>query len=217
MDFKKLVNFLIDLGENNNKSWMDQNRKRYKSVRDDFIRWLDDLDLKLSSLDPDYYPTPGRMGINRINNNLMFHPHKPVYKDHFGAGLDKAPGKGDFYIEIGIDESLFAGGIWRPEPKILRSLREAIDYDGEELKGIMNKKSFKTMFGELYEDEKLKSAPKGFSKDHPHLDLLKNKSFGVVYRFPTQEAYQDDFEDKVIHVYQEMKPFRSYLNRAITV
>ena len=128
MDFKRLVNFLIDLQQNNNKSWMDQNRKRYKQVRNDFVAWLDELDNQLADMDDDYFPTSGKKAINRINNNLMFHPHKPVYKDHFAGGLDKAPGAGDFYIEIGIEESLFAGGIWRPEPKKLRSIRDAIDY-----------------------------------------------------------------------------------------
>lgn len=217
MDFKRLVSFLIDLQAHNNKAWMDENRKRYKAVRDDFIHWLDKIDHRLASLDPDYYSTPGKVGINRINNNLMFHPHKPVYKDHFGAGLDKAPGKGDFYVEIGIEDSLFAGGLWRPEPTKLKSIRDAIDYDGDELKKIMNKRSFKKLFGDLYEDEKLKSAPKGFNKDHPHIDLLKNKSFGIVHRFSTEEVYRVGFEDKLISVYWEMKPFRNYLNRAISV
>ena len=217
MDFNRLVDFLVDLQANNNKAWMDENRKRYKTVRTDFIHWLDHLDQLLLSLDPDYYPTPGKAGINRINNNLMFHPHKPVYKDHFGAGLDKAPGKGDFYLEIGISESLFAGGIWRPEAKTLKSIREAIDYNGEELKRIMAKKSFKQMFGDLYEDEKLRSAPKGYSRDHPHIDLLKNKSFGVVHRFPTEQVYKSNFEKKLLSAYWEMKPFRDYLNEAITV
>ena len=114
--------------------------------------WLDDLDDTLAVIDKYYYRTPAKKGINRINNNLMFHPHKPVYKDHFGAGLDKAPGTGDFYIQIGINESLLAGGIWRPDPKSLRSIRDAIDYNGAELIKIINKNSFKKTFGSLYVD-----------------------------------------------------------------
>ena len=101
MDFKNLLDFLEQLQKNNHKEWMDANRKWYHEVRNDFIGWLDKLDLRLAELDKDYYSTPGKKGINRINNNLMFHPNKPVYKDHFGAGLDKAPNSADFYIEIG--------------------------------------------------------------------------------------------------------------------
>lgn len=217
MNFNDLFNFLEELQQHNNKEWMDANRKWYRSVRSEFIHWLDDLDLTMAQLHDDYYPTPGKKGINRINNNLMFHPNKPVYKDHFGAGLDKAPNSADFYIEIGLKHCLLAGGFWRPDPKTLRSIREGIDYDGEILQEILDKPSFKQTFGGLYEDEKLTGAPKGFSKDHPHIDLLRNKTFGVEHSFSREEVFRNDFKDKIVQVYKEMLPFRQYLNRTVTV
>lgn len=196
---------------------MDANRKRYKEIRDDFIAWLDRMNAQLAEIDVGYYDTPGKKGINRINNNLMFHPNKPIYKDHFGAGLDKRPNTGDFYIEIGIERCMYAGGLWRPDAKRLRSIREAIDYNGEELEKILNKKSFQQTFGGLWEDVKLSNAPKGFSNDHPYIHLLRNKTFAVAKEFPTEEIFAMDFEQKVISVYQEMLPFRRYLNEAVTV
>ncbi len=217
MNFKKLFDFLSELEKNNSKVWMDSNRNRYKEIRTEFIGWLDDLDDTLAVIDKYYYRTPGKKGINRINNNLMFHPHKPVYKDHFGAGLDKAPGTGDFYIQIGINESLLAGGIWRPDPKSLRSIRDAIDYNGAELIKIINKDSFKKTFGSLYVDEKLKGAPKGFTKEHPYIDLLKHKSFAVVHPLTKDQVLSNNFKEIVIEVYKEMLPFRRYLNQALTV
>ncbi|WP_350285363.1 DUF2461 domain-containing protein [uncultured Croceitalea sp.] len=217
MNFQNLITFLKELQKNNNKEWMDANRKWYKEVRDDYIAWLDIMNEKLAAIDDGYYDTPGKKGINRINNNLMFHPNKPIYKDHFGAGFDKRPNTGDFYVEVGIERSMFAGGLWRPDPKRLRSIRDAIDYDGEELKKMLNKKSFKAMFGGLYEDEKLTNAPKGFSNDHPHIDLLRNKTFAVATSFSTKKVLQDDFEAYLTAVYKEMLPFRRYLNKAVTV
>lgn len=217
MNFNKLFDFLSELEKNNSKVWMDINRKRYKEIRSEFISWLDDMDNSLADIDKHYYRTPGKKGINRINNNLMFHPHKPIYKDHFGAGLDKAPGTGDFYIQIGINEPLLAGGIWRPDPKSLRSIREAIDYNGEELTKIINKDSFKETFGSLYIDKKLKAAPKGFTKEHPYIDLLRNKSFAVVHELSKDQVLSNDFKEIVIKVYRELLPFRRYLNKAITV
>ncbi len=193
---------------------MDDNRKWYKSIRTEFIHWLDDLDETMTQLHDDYYPTPGKRGINRINNNLMFHPHKSVYKDHFGAGLDKAPNSADFYIEIGLKQCLMAGGFWRPEAKTLRSIRDGIDYNGEELQAILDKPSFKKTFGGLYPDEKLTNAPKGFSNDHPHIELLRNKTFGVEHRLEREAIFQNDFKEKIINVYMELLPFRRYLNQA---
>ena len=196
---------------------MDEHRKEYKALREAFIQWLDGMDSRLGVLDPEYYPTPGRRGINRINNNLLFHPDRPVYKDHFGAGLDKAPGKGDFYVQIGLAESLLAGGVWRPPPADLSRIREAIDYDGEILEGILQKPSFKKMFGTLYEDRPLKRMPKGFSTDHPHAELLKHKTFAVVRPLTQAVILSPAFEDIVVETYLELLPFRTYLNRALSV
>ncbi|MFT7285897.1 DUF2461 family protein, partial [Nonlabens sp.] len=44
MNFDTLYDFLQDLQKNNNKDWMDDNRKRYKEVRDWYISWLNELD-----------------------------------------------------------------------------------------------------------------------------------------------------------------------------
>lgn len=217
MDFKNLINFLKELQKNNNKEWMDANRKWYKDVRDDYIGWLNKINSRLAEIDDAYYDTPGKKGINRINNNLMFHPNKPVYKDHFGAGFDKRPNTGDFYVEIGIERCLFAGGLWRPDPKRLRSIRDAIDYNGEELVNILEKDSFVKMFGGLYEDETLTNAPKGFSSEHRHIELLRNKTFAVATDFDTDFVHDNDFEDFLIEAYLEMLPFRRYLNEAISV
>lgn len=217
MDFNALFHFLTELNQNNSKEWMDQNRKWYKELRNQYIHWLDQVDQTLASVDKGYYTTPGRKGINRINNNLMFHPNKPIYKDHFGAGLDKAPNSGDFYIEIGLSQSMLVGGIWRLDAKTLRSLREAIDYDGEELQKILDKSSFKQTFGELVEDARLKKAPKGFSPDHPHIELLRNKTFAVSHPLSREDILAPNFKEKVVAVYQEMLPFRRYLNKALTV
>jgi uncharacterized protein (TIGR02453 family) len=112
---------------------------------------------------------------------------------------------------------MYAGGLWRPDPKRLRSIRDAIDYNGEELKRILNKKSFKQTFGGLWEDVKLTNSPKGFSNSHPHIELLRNKTFAVATEFSTKEIFKDDFEKQVIKVYKEMLPFRRYLNQAVTV
>jgi uncharacterized protein (TIGR02453 family) len=217
MSFKNQIEFLKELQKNNNKEWMDLNRKWYKEIRDEFIVWLNSMNSRLSAIDDEYYDTPGKKGINRINNNLMFHPNKPVYKDHFGAGFDKKPKTADFYFELGIERCIFAGGLWRPEPIVLRSVRDAIDYDGEELQKILNKKSFKNLFGGLYEDAKLSKSSKGFSNDHRYIELLRYKTFGVETTFSTELTFEDNFDEKLISVYKEMLPFRRYLNKAITV
>lgn len=217
MDFNGLFDFLERLQHNNSKEWMDEHRKEYQEVRRFFVQWLDMMNHRLGAIDADYFETPGKKAINRINNNLMFAPHKPIYKDHFGAGLDQITKQGDFYIEIGLKHCLLAGGYWRPDPLTLKSIREAIDYNGEELMAILEKPSFRDLFGGLYQDQPLKTAPKGFTQDHPYIDLLRHRTFGVECQLSRKQILQDDFPDYVEYVYLELLPFRRYLREAVTV
>ena len=217
MSFEHLYAFLASLGQNNSKDWMDSNRKQYHRVRDFYIAWLDAMNQELAAIDPDYFDTPGKKAINRINNNLMFQPSRPVYKNHFGAGLDQISKQGDFYIHIGEKENFIGGGYWHPSSKVLKSIRDAIDYNGQELTAILNKKSFKNTFGGLIEGETLKNAPKGYPQDHQHIKLLRRKSFAVGKTFTKQEVLSPDFNQRVVFLYMELLPFRRYLNNAVTV
>lgn len=220
MNFQKLYDFLHDLQRNNSKEWMDANRKQYHEVRDAYIDWLNQLNTKLLEVEPSYVDTEGRKALNRINNNLMFHPEKPIYKDHFGAGLDLggAGKQGDFYIHLGISESFIAGGFYRPKKELLDSIRQAIDYNGSDLKAILEKKSFKALFHNLIDDgDSLKTAPKGYAQDHEHIDLLRMKTFAVQVNLTPAMVMQPDFLERCVTIYKEMKPFRDYLNLAVTV
>ncbi|MBA82571.1 MULTISPECIES: DUF2461 domain-containing protein [unclassified Leeuwenhoekiella] len=218
MSFYKLYDFLRDLQKNNAKEWMDEHRSEYHEVRDFYIDWLNKMDMRLAEVDTDYHPTTGKKAINRINNNLLYHPNKPIYKDHFGAGLDGAPNHGDFYIHLGTSESFIAGGFYKPKNDLLHSIRQAVDYNGEEFIKILNKKSFKAKFGNLIDDgDSLKTAPKGFSQDHKYIELLRMKSFAVQYDLTQKIVTSDDFEELVVDVYKEMLPFRNYLNQAVSV
>ncbi|MFI8377406.1 DUF2461 domain-containing protein [Leeuwenhoekiella sp. NPDC079379] len=218
MSFYKLYTFLRELQQNNSKEWMDENRNYYFDVRDFYIDWLNKMDIKLAAIDPNYTPTTGKQAINRINNNLLYHPNKPTYKDHFGAGLDQETKQGDFYIHLGTTESFIAGGFYKPKSSILKSIRQAIDYNGDELLDILNKPSFKSLFGTLIDDgDSLKTAPKGFSQDHKYIDLLRRKTFAVQHDLTQKLVTGDEFEERVITVYKEMLPFRAYLNEAVSV
>lgn len=218
MNFKRLFDFLETLNANNSKEWMDENRDWYETVKADYVQWLEDLDLKLSKIDENYYSSSGKKAINRINNNLLYHPNKPTYKDHFGAGLDKRPKTGDFYIHLGIEEIFVAGGFYKPKPELLKSIRQAIDYNGDEFKKIIHHKTFKKHFGGLMEDDdKLKTSPKGFSQDHKHIELLRLKSFAAMKPLSRKQVLAEDFREEIIETYKAMLPFRRYLNKAVTV
>ena len=217
MDFAGLYSFIDRLNRNNSKEWMDKHRSEYRAVRDFFVSWLDMMNERLAQIDDTYFNTPGKTAINRINNNLLYHPNRPVYKDHFGAGLDQLSKQGDFYIELGAHRSFIGGGYWHPGAAELKSIRQAIDYNGEELKGILAQPSFKETFGQLVDDQPLKRPPRGFSEDHPHIELLKRRSYAAICELSREEVCAPDFGDRVEEIYIRLLPFRRYLNQAVSV
>ena len=217
MNTRKLFDFLRDLDKNNHKAWMDENRDRYHEVKGEFIDFLDKINNRLTETYPDYTSTPGKTAIERINNNLMYHPEKPTYKDHFGATLDKVKKGSDFYVKIGINGCMVGGGMWHPDREELKNIRAAIDYDGEKLQKIIDKKSFKNTFGDIYRGDSLKTSPQNYSADHPHIDLLRLKSFVIMKDLTQKEVAASDFENKLIEWYGEVQPFFQYLRRAIGV
>ena len=217
MNTKKIFTFLADLQENNSKAWMDENRKEYKATRDEFIAFVDKVNTKMVATYPTYFDTPGKKAIERINNNLMFHPERPTYKDHFGAVLDKITKGTDFYFMIGVNECMLGAGMWHPDSKILKSVRAGIDYNGAVLKEIISEKKFANTFGELYQGGRLKTAPAGYSREHEHVELLRLKSFAVTKNLTREEVSNPDFADKLVEMYGIVQPFLNYLREATTV
>ncbi|WKN45641.1 DUF2461 domain-containing protein [Tunicatimonas pelagia] len=217
MSFYQVFDFLRDLNKNNNKAWMDEHRGRYHEVRDFMLGWIENLDKRLQEIDLGYMPTPAKKAISRINNNLVYKPNAPTYRDHFGAEMNKAKDKSGFYVHMSLNGSFIGGGFYNPSKDQLDSIRDAIDYNGEELKKIISKKSFVETFGEMSDKDALKTAPKGFAQDHKHIDLLRMKSFAVMHTITQKEIMADNFTDKVVKVYQEIVPFNQYLEKAVSV
>jgi len=217
MNFRKLFDFLRDLNSegNNNKAWMDQHRSLYEEIRDEYKQFLDEMNKEFVLIHPDYHDTPGRKAINRINNNKVFHPNKPTYKDHFGAGLDQSKNHADFYIHLGINECFVAGGFYHAPNDILNKIRDAIDYNGEEFMEIINETSFKQYYCELMDEDALKTSPKGYSQDHRFIELLRLKSFAVSHDLTQKEVIGSGFKEELVKAYKILHPFRQYLNQAV--
>jgi len=218
MNFRRLFDFLRDLNheDHNQKAWMDEHRNEYEAVRDEYIQFLGDMSQELAANYPEYHETTGKQAINRINNNKVFHPNKPTYKDHFGAGLDKSENYADFYIHLGINECFVAGGFYHASSENLKKIRAAIDYNGDELREILDKKEFKQYYGELIEEDALKTSPKGYSQDHKHIDLLRMKSFAVMHPLTQNDVISSDFKQELLEAYKVLLPFRNYLNQAVS-
>ncbi|MFL5731260.1 MAG: DUF2461 domain-containing protein [Cytophagaceae bacterium] len=214
MDFKPAFKFLKDLKSNNNKEWFDRNKDRYLAVKKDFEGFVEELIHGISSFDREVGGVDPKKCIFRIYRDVRFSKDKIPYKVHMGAyiaaGGAKSP-KAGYYFHLEPGKNLVAGGLWMPEPPVLNSIRQAIDYDAKPLLKIINSKSFKNAFGEI-EGEKLSRPPKGFDAEHPQIELIKHKSFNVMHPLSDVQINASGFKKELLKIYKEMKPLNDYLN-----
>jgi len=119
------------------------------------------------------------------------------------------------FISISPGNSLVAGGFWNPNPKDLKRIRQEIAADDSYLRKVIGGKKFKDYFGELA-GHQVKSAPKGFKKDHPSIDLLRYKQFLVYRHFTDKEVCSPTFVKEASKTYKAMRPFFDYMSDVLT-
>jgi len=214
---KPTLAFLKDLRKNNNRDWFKTNKPRYEEAKDNVEGFLDALIQKVAKWDPSIGHHTGKSVMFRIYRDVRFSKDKSPYKTHFGAHISGAEKKSDihsragYYIHIGAGDSMIAGGAYMPQGPWIKNIRAAIDTNPAELKKILNKKAFKDTFGEI-EGDKLKTAPKGYPKDHPEIELLRHKSFHVAHGCSDKEVLDIGFVNHAVKVCKTLYPFDEWLN-----
>ncbi len=97
----------------------------------------------------------------------------------------------------------------------LARIREEIAVDSSEFKTIIKDKNFVRLFTNLHGDQ-LKTAPKGYPKDHADIELLRYKQFLVFRKFTTKEALDKNFAIAVNETFKGMRPFFDYMSEVLT-
>jgi uncharacterized protein (TIGR02453 family) len=219
MNFEAILKFLKDIARNNNREWFEKNKPRYVEVKNSFDDFLAALHKELLKFDESLAGLNPRKLAFRIYRDVRFSKDKRPYKVNMGAGFSsggKMMQQPGYYIHIEPGKSFLAAGLYMPDSANLASVRQEIDYNTEAFLKIMNDRKFKKFFSGLDDFDKVKTAPKGYAKDHPQIELLKNKSFIVSHSFSDQEVKDKKFIKTVSDICRAAKPFNDFLNEAIT-
>lgn len=214
---KSTLEFLKNLKANNNRDWFLENKPLYIEARQNYEAFVKEILDSIIDFEPIMKGLEVSSCTYRINRDIRFTNDKSPYKSHLGAFMVRG-GKqnGDryagyyFHVEPG-NNSMIAGGAYIPPAPWLAAIRERIDDEGDKLLKILNDKEFSGFLGGL-DGEKLKSAPKGFAKDHPYIDLLKMKSFMVVRMLSDKEVTSEKCFNIVMKAARLMKPLNDFLN-----
>jgi uncharacterized protein (TIGR02453 family) len=213
---KSTLDFLAAINVNNNRDWFIANRSMYLEAKDNFESFVQNIINEIILFEPIMKGLEAKSCVFRINRDIRFSNDKSPYKSHFGAFIVQGGKKnGDkfagYYFHIEPGKSIMAGGAYTPPAPWLSAIREKISDSPDEFIKITKAKDFIKYFGSV-DGEKLKTAPKGYPKDHPHIELLKLKSYLVVNEATDKLVLSSDFQNHVINVFKTMKPLNDYLN-----
>jgi uncharacterized protein (TIGR02453 family) len=213
---KSTLDFLSAINCNNNRDWFISNRPAYLESKVNFESFVQNIINEIIKFEPIMKGLEAKSCVFRINRDIRFSNDKSPYKSHFGAFIVQGGKKnGDkfagYYFHIEPGKSIMAGGAYTPPAPWLSAIREKISDSPDEFIKITKAKDFLKYFGSV-DGEKLKTAPKGYPKDHPNIELLKLKSYLVVNEATDKLVLSSDFQDYVISVFKAMKPLNDYLN-----
>jgi uncharacterized protein (TIGR02453 family) len=119
----------------------------------------------------------GAAKIFRPYRDVRFSKDKTPYKTHQGAFVAVAPATG-YYVQVGAPGVRTGVGFYQATPARLASFREAVDHEtfGLGLQRILGRLERQ---GWVVGGDAVKTAPRGWSADHPRIELLRHRSLTV--------------------------------------
>jgi uncharacterized protein (TIGR02453 family) len=163
------LEFYEGLEADNSKAYWTAHKEVYeRDVRGPMVALLDEL-----------APEFGSGKVFRPYRDVRFSPDKSPYKTTIGATLAEG------YVQLSAQGLAAASGMYVMAPDQLVRYRRAVadDLPGERLHGIVT--DIQRAHGcEVTGHDMLKTAPRGFARDHPRVELLRHKGLVVWKQWP---------------------------------
>lgn len=209
---KEIYKFLTELKKNNTREWFDTHKNEFKTHEKEVKDLYQSIFSKLQKHDH-----LNNVKVYRIYRDVRFSLDKTPFKTHFGGVFSrvKPDYRGGYYLHLEPGNSFVGGGFWEPTKEDLHRIRKEFEADDTEIRAILSDPDFKKTYG-TFEGESVKTAPKGFDKNHKAIDLIRFKQFVVFHRFDDKEEFSDDFTDEVVGHFLTLRPFFDYMSEVLT-
>jgi uncharacterized protein (TIGR02453 family) len=198
------IAFYDGLEADNSKSyWLAHKQKYDECVRAPMQALLDAVEAEFG---------PG--SIFRPYRDVRFSRDKSPYKTHIGAAIGELRGA-VYYVQLSADGLMAAAGMHGPTPEQVERFREAVGDDsaGTELERIVE-----TVENAGYEvgGEALKTAPRGYPKDHPRIRFLRHKGlYGAKMWPPAKWLGTPKALDRVVETWRGLRALNDWLDKHV--
>ena len=207
------LQFLNTLEKNNNRDWFNDNKNLYLAAKEDVELFVESLIKEIATFDEEILKIDSKKAVFRIYRDVRFSKNKIPYKTHFGASLGMGKGTkiSGYYLHIEPGKSFLAGGVYNPEPVVLKQIRNEIRASGEDLLKIIEQPDFRNNFRGLSVEHKLQRVPAGFEKDDPMAEYLKLKSFTVSHPISDEQLMDQNAAKMFTKIFESIKPLNDFL------
>ena len=219
MEIDNLLRFLSELKVNNNREWFAENKAWYDQVRTGFEQMCKELIAEIATFDEAIKHVEVKECVFRIYRDTRFSHDKTPYKTHFGVYIASEGGRksqhAGYYLHLDPTGCFLSTGVWCPDTTVLKALRQSVYDNIDELNEIRNNPEFSQYFTGFFEEDKLKTVPRGFPKDFPEAELLKLKHYLVDHPLDETLLHAPDFVTRVGNIAKCAYPFNRFLNYTV--
>lgn len=217
---KDFFDFFEDLKKNNNRTWFNDNKKRYvEFVVNPISEFIVCIAPRLKKISSHYTadPRPHGGSMFRIYRDTRFSKDKTPYKTYAGIQFRHKAGKSahapGFYVHLATDGLYFGGGVWTPPAPHLNRIRDYIADNVRAWARVSNAKKVRDVGG--IKGNSLKRPPRGFDAEHIHIEDLKRKSFYVMTEAEPSAAMKPEFIDEVTEAFRRAVPLNRFISGAL--
>ncbi|MBL7852655.1 MAG: DUF2461 domain-containing protein [Cyclobacteriaceae bacterium] len=210
------LQFLKKLSKNNDRDWFQGHKEEYLLALANAEGFFDSL-IRVMNTHDDIETPSGKKALYRIYNDVRFSDDKTPYNPRFAGHLKrrKPQLRGGYYLWIKPGDSKLGCGFAYPDPADLKRIRVDILHNYKEWRRLLNAKPVRSYFGSM-EGDQVKTAPQGFPKDHPAIDLLRYKQFWFEHPFSDKEVTSAGFLKEVNKVFRSIRPLFDYMSEVLT-
>jgi uncharacterized protein (TIGR02453 family) len=211
--------FLRSLAKHNDRDWFNQRKAVYEAeLKEPMLTIIRKITDAMTEFAPNHV-RPAEKSLFRIYRDTRFSHDKKPYKTHVAAwwshcGHEKTSGAG-YYFQVSPQGVVIAAGAYMPEKDQLAAIRHWLLDHHAQFRKVLQTAAIRKAFTE-FEGNALTRPPKGFPCEHPAMDLIKCRQWGLSTTLPTEAASKPDFATVLIRHFKLLAPMVDALNTPIS-
>ncbi len=212
------LTFLRNLARHNDRAWFQPRKQQFEAeLREPMLAIIRRINEAMMDFAPSHV-RPAEKALFRIYRDTRFSNDKRPYKTHVAAwwryeGVEKTSGAG-YYFHVSAKEVIIAAGSYMPEKEQLAAIRHWLLDHHVKFRKLLRSPKVRSTYDE-FEGNALTRPPKGFPQEHPGMDLIRCRQWGLAAELPAKAALKKDIADVVIRYFKIAAPVVDALNTPI--